>query len=134
AGYVLNIPGRGYSFAAAVARGGAPAPRVEEPRAELPRALPAEPALRRQALPAQVTRIIGRDETTEELLAELETHRFVSIVGPGGIGKTSVALAVGHRLLTEFADNVFFIDFSSLRDSGFVASAIANTLALTVNS
>src|SRR5262249_5088563 len=82
----------------------------------------------------QLTRIIGREETTEELVAQLETHRFVSVVGPGGIGKTSVALAVGHQLLPEFADNVFFIDFSSLRDNGLVASAIANALGLTVNS
>src|SRR5262249_2568973 len=132
--YVLNIPGRGYSFAATVARGGAPAPRTPEPRAGLPRVRPAEPALQRQALPAQLTRIIGREETTEELVAQLETHRFVSVVGPGGIGKTSVALAVGHQLPPEFADNVFFIDFSSLRDNGLVASAIANALGLTVNS
>jgi predicted ATPase/DNA-binding winged helix-turn-helix (wHTH) protein len=130
--YVLNVPGRGYSFAAAVSRGDAA--RVEAHRTEpLPSAAP-EPLAHRQTLPAQLTRIIGREDTVKELLAELETHRFVSVVGPGGIGKTSVALAVGHRLLTAFENSVFFIDFSSLRDSHLVASAIANALGLTVNS
>ena len=130
--YVLNVPGRGYSFGATISRGDAP--RTEQPRSEVPRAAPPEPAHRQHALPAPLTRIIGREKTTEELLAELETHRFVSVVGPGGIGKTSVALAVGHRLLAAFADSVFFIDFSSLRDSHLVASTIANALGLTVNS
>ena len=130
--YVLNVPGRGYSFAASVSRGDAS--RVETPRTVPLPSAPPEPLPRRQTLPAQLTRIIGREETIRELLAELETHRFVSVVGPGGIGKTSVALAAGHRLLTAFEENIYFIDFSSLRDSHLVASAIANALGLTVNS
>jgi predicted ATPase/DNA-binding winged helix-turn-helix (wHTH) protein len=130
--YVLNIPGRGYSFAAAVTRGDAA--RFETPRTVRPSSPPPEPLPRRQMLPGQLTRIIGREETIQELLAELKTHRFVSVVGPGGIGKTSVALAAGHRLLSEFEDNIFFIDFSSLRDPHLVASAVANALGLTVNS
>jgi DNA-binding winged helix-turn-helix (wHTH) protein len=131
--YVLNIPGRGYSFAAAISHAGA-ALRAVEPETQAPPARDPLMAAPRQALPAQLTRIIGRERTIEELLAELGAHRFVSVIGPGGIGKTSVALAAAHRLIAEFGDNIYFVDFSSLRDSHLVASAIATVLGLTVNS
>jgi predicted ATPase len=78
--------------------------------------------------------MIGRTEAIEKISSELSAHRFVTVVGPGGIGKTSVAVTVGHRQLADFAGQVFFIDFGTLRDDSLVPSTIASALGLTVSS
>jgi len=54
--------------------------------------------------------MVGRDQTVREISSQLKTERFVTIVGPGGIGKTTVAVSVGHDLLAEFAGAVHFFD------------------------
>jgi predicted ATPase len=58
----------------------------------------------------------------------------VSIVGAGGIGKTSVAIAVGHRQLDAFEGQVVFVDFGALEDNKLVTSAIVSALGLRVSS
>ena len=78
--------------------------------------------------------MIGRDDTVEKISAELSLHRFVTIVGPGGIGKTSVALAVAHRQLAAFDGHVSFVDFGALTDAGLAPASIAAALGLTINS
>jgi predicted ATPase/DNA-binding winged helix-turn-helix (wHTH) protein len=120
--YVVNVPGRGYCFAAPLLR---PAP--SESRASLPAASP-------HALPSPLARMIGRDDDVEKISAELGLHRFVTIVGPGGIGKTSVALAVAHREVEAFGGQVCFVDFGALTDARLVPGTIAAALGLTVNS
>ncbi|MDA9509149.1 transcriptional regulator [Bradyrhizobium sp. CCBAU 11386] len=120
--YVINVPGRGYCFTAPLLR---PAP--SESRTSLPVSSP-------HSLPSPLARMIGRDEAVEKILAELALHRFVTIVGPGGIGKTSVALAVAHGELEAFEGQVSFVDFGALTDARLVAGTIAATLGLTVNS
>jgi predicted ATPase len=55
-------------------------------------------------------------------------ERFVSIVGPGGIGKTTVAISVAHQLFTGFEGAVFFVDLGVLTSSKLVPAAIASTL------
>ncbi len=119
--YIINVPGRGYCFAA-------PAAQVEPLRATPAELSPLS------SLPAPITRMIGRSETIERISAELSLHRFVTVVGPGGIGKTSVAVAVAHRQSPEFSGRVFFVDFGALRNASFAASTIAAVLGLTVNS
>ena len=120
--YVVNVPGRGYCFAAPLLR---TAPF--EDRTSLPAASP-------HALPSPLARMIGRDDAVEKISAELTQHRFVTIVGPGGIGKTSVALAVAHRELGAFDGRVSFVDFGALTDARLVPGTIAAALGLTVNS
>ena len=66
------------------------------------------------SLPAPLAKMIGRTEAIEKISSGLSAHRFVTVVGPGGIGKTSVAVTVGHRQLADFAGQVFFIDFGTL--------------------
>src|SRR6266446_5323208 len=80
--YVANIPGRGYSFIAPVTR---------EQRE--PAIAPTNGAAVRGNLPALLTRIVGRDDTIAALAAQLTHRRFLTIVGPGGIGKTTAAVA-----------------------------------------
>jgi DNA-binding winged helix-turn-helix (wHTH) protein len=80
--YVANIPGRGYRFVAPVAVS-------EETGLAAPKAPTAAPT---HNLPASLIRMIGRDAVTNTLSAELPRRRFITLVGPGGIGKTTVAL------------------------------------------
>ncbi len=119
--YVVNVPGRGYCFAAPFTR--AAATRAPPPVADK--------TTRASSLPMPLAKMIGRTETIERISAELGLHRFVTVVGPGGIGKTSVAVAIGHRQLEAFGGRIFFVDFGSLRDARLVPSAIASGLGLT---
>jgi predicted ATPase len=85
-------------------------------------------------LPASLTPTVGRAETIELLSDSLASHRLITIIGPGGIGKTTVALAVARRSLTLFEDGARFVDFSSLSDPGLVASMLASAFGICVLS
>jgi predicted ATPase len=83
-------------------------------------------------LPASVNTFIGRDELTAnvcELLASDEV-RLVTLVGPGGTGKTRLSIQLGSELLPQFNDGVFFVPLASVTDPTLVPSAIANTLGI----
>lgn len=122
--YVVNVPGRGYCFAASAKPSGS---RPDAPSIE-------DESGRSCSLPAPLARMIGRAESIDKISSELGRHRFVAIVGPAGIGKTSVAVAVAYRQLEAFGHKVFFIDFSAIRDIELAPSAIASALGLTVSS
>ncbi|MDM0033652.1 winged helix-turn-helix domain-containing protein [Variovorax sp. J22P271] len=121
--YIVNIVGRGYCFVAEIARQGLGAARIAEA------VHPVEPSL-----PGQPPPLVGREEDLAEIRAQLATRRFVSIVGSGGVGKTSVAARTGHDLLAMFGNAVFFIDLAALSDASLVPTAVASTLRLSVRS
>lgn len=85
-------------------------------------------------LPTVTTRIVGRADAIEAIDRELEEVRFVSIVGPGGIGKTTVAIAVAGRAISRFRDGVWLVDLSPLNDPALVPSAIATAIGLAAHS
>jgi predicted ATPase/DNA-binding winged helix-turn-helix (wHTH) protein len=119
--YVINVPGRGYSFVAPVRRTtdlSALPPDGEQPADALPM----------HQLPPRLARMVGRDETVDLLSKLVHAHRFVSIVGPGGMGKTTVAVAAAHALLDDFRGAVFFVDLASLTDPALVPDAVAATV------
>ena len=60
----------------------------------------------------------------------LSAYRIVTLTGPGGIGKTTLALKVAHRVLGEFADGGWLVELASLSDPGLVPSAVAQVLRL----
>ena len=60
--------------------------------------------------------MVGRDDALRTIAADLIAERFVSIIGPGGMGKTTVAVAVAHAMLEEFADAVCFVDIGMVTD------------------
>jgi predicted ATPase len=91
----------------------------------------------RHNLPAQTTPFIGREDELAELeilIADSDT-RLVTIVGPGGMGKTRLGLATAERMLesTQFPDGVFFIDLTSLDASSEIVSAVADNLNIRLD-
>jgi predicted ATPase len=78
--------------------------------------------------------MIGRDEAVATICGRLRDHRFASIVGPGGIGKTTVAIATAHAMLAEFEAAVSFVDFASLADPLLVANTLASRLGIAAQT
>src|SRR5258708_427451 len=73
-------------------------------------------------LPPSPTRMVGREETVRCISEELAARRFLTIVGPGGIGKTTLAIAVGHTMLAAFDGAVHYVDFGPLGSPSLVAN------------
>jgi predicted ATPase/DNA-binding winged helix-turn-helix (wHTH) protein len=115
--YLINIPGRGYRFVAGVSHA-----KKQTTSAELAAIDCAN------NLPAQITRLVGRDDSVGMLAAHLAKERLLTIVGPGGIGKTSVALAVAERAFGNFEDGVWQIDLACLSDASLIPGEIASAL------
>src|SRR5258705_5297114 len=67
-------------------------------------------------LPAQVTKLVGRSEALRVLARQLSEERFLTIVGPGGVGKTSVALAVAEAVAADYEHGVWLVDLAHLSD------------------
>ena len=76
--------------------------------------------------------LVGRTVELSSVVAPLGTHRVVSLVGPGGVGKTRLALAAAHTLRTSFPDGCWFVDLSALRTDDAVAPAMAGTLGVAI--
>jgi len=120
--YVATVPGRGYRFVA-------PVTQIEEQRPPESRPALWQPA---HDLPSRLTRMIGRDEIVAAIVQQLPQRRFVTIAGPGGIGKTTVALAVADRLRRSYKDGVRFIDLSPIVDPLLVPNALASSLGVAL--
>jgi predicted ATPase/DNA-binding winged helix-turn-helix (wHTH) protein len=123
--YVVNVPGRGYCFVASLAH---VAPPVAQP------APVTVDIASLRSLPIQLAKMVGREEVIEKISNGLSLYRFMTVVGPGGIGKTAVAVTVGHRRSADFGGRVFFVDFGPLRDSSHIATTIASALGLTISA
>jgi predicted ATPase/class 3 adenylate cyclase len=80
--------------------------------------------LRPNNLPIQLTTFVGREVEIKEAHNLLSANRLLTITGPGGAGKTRLALQIGAEVLAEFAGGVTFVDLSSLTDPELVPSAI----------
>ncbi|HSI49489.1 MAG TPA: winged helix-turn-helix domain-containing protein [Ideonella sp.] len=121
--YIATVIGRGYRFVADVQFWGLAEPSVNH----------AQPT-RNHNFPTGTTRVVGRTETIAALQQDMEGARLVSIVGPGGIGKTTVALAVAERALPLFKDGAWLVDLAPLKDSSLVPTAIATAVGMAAHS
>jgi predicted ATPase len=74
--------------------------------------------------------VIGRDEVINRILEQLAHHRLITLVGPGGIGKTSVAVATGERLADSYEDGVWFVDLTTISDPQLLPAAVSSTIRL----
>src|SRR5262249_12467467 len=106
-----------------------PAP-TPAPREATATSLPGPPS----GLPRVLGRMIGRQDTVGEVLARLAAHRFVTLVGPGGIGKTTVAIAAAHAARPDSANAVVSVDLGAIGDPALVASVVAAALGVAVQS
>jgi predicted ATPase/DNA-binding winged helix-turn-helix (wHTH) protein len=120
--YVATVVGRGYNFVAPI--------RKEEPPPASPSPTIATAALHN--LPFATTRMIGREKIATTLVAQLLHQRLVTVVGPGGIGKTTVGLAIAERMIGAYEHGVWLVDLAPLGDPDLVPSALATVLGLEV--
>ena len=110
---VTNEAGRGYRLTLPVTRSSTAVP------------LTAEAAVYRPLVKLQ-----GRAEIVETLLGELPDRRFLTLTGPGGIGKTSVAMAAAAEVSARWGASVRFVDFAPVSDPGLAEGTVATTLGL----
>jgi len=122
--YVATVVGRGYQFVAPV-------------QAKAPVELQVEASgllTANHNLPISTMRIFGRASAIASIRKDLEQSPLVSIVGAGGIGKTTVALAVAQGAVEDFGDGVWLVDLATLTDADRVSNAIAAVLGLEAHS
>src|SRR6267378_1190743 len=120
--YIANVKARGYSFVGTVV------PLAGSTESSNDRS-------RQQGrLPARPLMMIDRESVISEVSDKLRDERFVTLLGPGGIGKTTIASAVGHAAAEEFGGEVYFVDLEGLTDPRNVAGAVATSLGLALKS
>ena len=81
-------------------------------------------------LPAQLTSFIGRKQEVGEIKSLLSTSRLLVLTGPGGTGKTRLAVQVAGQLIPAFRDGVWLVKLASLREPALLPNAISQTLYL----
>ncbi|MEM5300241.1 winged helix-turn-helix domain-containing protein, partial [Burkholderia sp. JPY481] len=120
--YIVNVPGRGYGFLVREAD----SPAVTE--------APLSHATVSERLPPRPQAVVGRDDAVATAAALLLGKRFVTLHGPGGVGKTTIATVVAHDLDRHFDGATFFIDLGTITDAEFVPVVLASTLGLLLPS
>ncbi len=123
--YVKTAHGRGYRFVAEVTS------------TELDHGTRSRPAVSvpvgGQNLPADRTRLVGRDEAVRSVADLVGRHRLVTLLGLGGAGKTRLAVAVGRTVLERFTDGVWFVDLVPVDDERSVDVAIAHACGIALS-
>jgi len=141
--FIESVVGRGYCFVAPVSQGKAPASddnssgNSDDTRSDTrdnSDIIIPEPALFSGRSRITSRRMLGRDEQVGSIVEILTRHRLVTIVGPGGMGKTTVAHAVAADTASKYADGLCFVDLAPLTDPGLVPTALASALGLPVLS
>jgi predicted ATPase/DNA-binding winged helix-turn-helix (wHTH) protein len=120
--YIANVKARGYSFVGTVV----PLAASREDSDDRAR--------QQRRLPARSLVMIDRELAISEVKDKLRDGRFVTLFGPGGIGKTTVAIAVGHAVAGEFGGEVHLVELEGVTDPNHVAGAVATSLGLALKS
>jgi len=94
------------------------------------RLIMARPIRRPGNLPAEATSFIGRRRELAELRKKLTTARLVSLVGPGGVGKTRLAIRIGTDLRRGFRDGAWLVELAEVRDPALIGNAALAALDL----
>jgi len=116
--HIANIRGRDYSFVGTIVRledgkdGGSNSPNL------------------RGRLPTRPPMLIGREAAARLLRDLVSVHRLVTLTGPGGIGKSTLAIEVGRAILGDFQGGGWLVELAPLADEDLVPSAVASVLGL----
>src|SRR5689334_18952507 len=90
----------------------------------------ARPTRRSGNLPAETTSFVGRHRELADVRKKLSAARLVSLVGPGGVGKTRLAIRVASELARRFRDGAWLVDLADVRDPALVSNAVLAALDL----
>jgi len=120
--YIITVAQRGYSFVA---------PFSLEAIEQSPKNDSHEPESHN--LPMRRTRMIGRQALLASLVTQLARQRFITLVGPGGIGKTTVALHVAEQLIGHYRDGIRLLDLAPIRDPQMIGAHLAKLLGLALH-
>ncbi|WP_433766596.1 ATP-binding protein [Pseudomonas putida] len=120
--YIVTVAQRGYSFVA---------PFFLEQNQPRPPSDPIES--RGHNLPLRSTRLIGRQALVDNLMTQLPRQRFITLVGPGGIGKTTVALSVAEQLIGRYRDGIRLLDLAPITDPLMITGHLAALLELSLH-
>jgi predicted ATPase/class 3 adenylate cyclase len=85
-------------------------------------------------LPLQLTNFIGRGDEIEDIVKLLSNSRLLTLLGPGGVGKTRLSIHIATEYLDTIKDGIWFIDLSSITDSEFIFNKIAEALNIGAES
>lgn len=121
--YLETSSGQGYRFVAAVTVTNNLVSSGSQP-AVLPT---------RHNLLGQVTHLIGRSDLVAKLVNDLPKQRLLTVVGPGGIGKTAVAIAVAGQLIGAYEHGVWLVDLARLDDPTLASSTLAAAVGVDIN-
>jgi len=116
--YIATIAGRGYKFVAAVQSDHAAARNIA-------------PVMSHHIAPPQVRELLGRDDAILQISEQLDQPGYMTIVGPGGAGKTSLAVTVAQRCCGA-GESIAFVDLSTLSDPRFVVPAVASAFGISL--
>jgi predicted ATPase len=112
--YIENVTGQGYRFVAPVRQGGATERAADLPFSSLP--------------------LTARADSISTVIARLPNGRLVTLVGPGGVGKTAVAVASADRLRESYPDGVCLVDLAGVADLLSIEHRVAAALAIATGS
>nr|WP_180206117.1 winged helix-turn-helix domain-containing protein [Pseudomonas sp. SbOxS1]NYU06333.1 helix-turn-helix transcriptional regulator [Pseudomonas sp. SbOxS1] len=120
--YIVTVAQRGYSFVA---------PCSLEHSGQAPQSDTVGSS--GHNLPLRRTRLIGRQALVDSLVAQLPRQRFITLVGPGGIGKTTVALRVAEQLIGRYRDGIRLLDLTPINDPSMISGHLAAVLELSLH-
>ena len=120
--YIVTVAQRGYSFVAPYSL-----EHLEQPATH-----PA-PTPGGHNLPLRRTRMIGRQSLVDNLVTQLPRQRFITLVGPGGIGKTTVALRVAEQMIGRYRDGILLLDLAPINKPSMIAAHLARLLELSLH-
>ncbi len=117
--YISTVPGRGYCFVAPVVRSDIPPKRA---------------GFTDTNLPQPPTEIVGRERELDDLRESVARDRLVTMVGPGGVGKTRLAIEFGWRALPNYPAGVWLVDLAPVTEPEAVVSATVTVLGVSLSN